>query len=160
MVATQSLRKLKPDYHCERYPRVNSPERPDSLLWGTQAKPLAQVEVLTEHGNSDTWEQKFGAWGPDQPWPTIWLFENRPAMIKFWNHLVRNGLIELDGGRFDGRTREKKKRWSPVRVNDRLDRSRDGPQNYESHDVCWTIPGMLQADIVEINEWAKERNII
>lgn len=139
----------------EYYPRVNVPQRPDLRIYGTQAKPLARIEVLTNHGNTDTWETKFSAWNNPKDWTTIWLFENREGMVRFWNHLVRHGFIELDGGLFTSPVQN----WPPIRVNDRLLRSRNGRQNYSSKDACWTIPGLLQADMVNLHEWVKDYNI-
>lgn len=140
----------------EFYPRVDVPQRPDLRVFGKQGPPLAKVEVLTNHGDRDTWETKFDAWSHPNDWTTFWLHENRTGMVQFWNHLVRHGFIELDGGIF---TRPPNK-WPPVRVNDRLKRSREGRQDYSSNDFSWTIPGLLHADVVDLHEWVKEYNIL
>ncbi len=139
----------------DTYPRVNLPQRPDLRLW-SHGNQLARVEVLTNHRNSDTWVRKFQKWRAKTAGPTIWIFENRENMVRFWNYLIDHQLIDLDGGRFGGRA----KNWSPRRVNDRLRRSRNGRPNYGSHDVVWTIPGVVGADLVDAFELFKTNNII
>lgn len=139
----------------DTYPRINLPQRPDLRLW-KHGDQLARVEVLTNHRNSDSWETKFEKWRLEEAGPTIWIYENRENMIRFWNHLINKGLIDLDGGRFGGRA----KNWSPLRVNDRLRRSRKGPMDYESHDVVWTIPGVIGGDTVDAFELLRDNNII
>jgi len=99
---------------------------------------------------------KFEQWRAEAAGPTIWVFENRKHVIRFWNHFIDQGLIETDGGRFGGKVNN----WSPLRVNDRLRRSREGPPNYESHDVVWTIPGVLGGGRVDAFELLKDNNII
>lgn len=135
------------------YPR-DHPQRPDLRLFGN-SEPLARVEVLTNHRNTDTWVNKFAKWRGEQAGPTVWIFENRENMVRFWNHLIDQGLIDLDGGRFGGRP----KNWSPKRVNDRLRRSREGRPNYSSHDVVWTIPGVVGGDRVDAFELFKHNHI-
>jgi hypothetical protein len=139
----------------DTYPRVNLPQRPDLRLF-SHGDQLARLEVLTHHRNTDTWESKFEQWRAEAAGPTIWVFENRKHVIRFWNHFIDQGLIELDGGRFGGKVNN----WSPLRVNDRLRRSREGPPNYESHDVVWTIPGVLGGGRVDAFELLKDNNII
>lgn len=155
MVAGESLKRLNGVTHNDYYPQGNLPQRPDLRIYGTDPEPLARVEVLTNHGNTDTWENKFTAWQAEQAGPTIWLFENRQGMIRFWNHLVRHGIIQLDNGMFGGQAQN----WSPTRVNDRLQRSRNGRHDYSSVDLCWTIPGMLAADRIDVQQWAEALNI-
>ncbi len=138
------------------YPRVNVPERPDLRVYGNRDVPLAKVEMLTNHGDRESWERKFDAWSSPKDWTTFWVHENRAGMIQFWNHLVRHGLIELDGGLFS----QPAEKWPPVRVNDRLKRSRTGRMDYSSNDFSWTLPGLLQADVVDLHEWVKKYNII
>jgi len=138
----------------DTYPRVDLPQRPDLRLWG-HGNQLARVEVLTSHRNTETWEQKFEAWRGQKAGPTIWLYENRTHMVRFWNHLIDHGLIDLDGGRFGGRP----KNWSPKRVNDRLRRSREGVPDYTSHDVVWTIPAVVSANRVDAFELFRDNRI-
>jgi len=107
----------------DTYPRVNLPQRPDLRLF-SHGDQLARLEVLTHHRNTDTWESKFEQWRAEAAGPTIWVFENRKHVIRFWNHFIDQGLIETDGGRFGGKVNN----WSPLRVNDRLRRSREGLQ--------------------------------
>lgn len=139
----------------DTYPRVDLPQRPDLRLWGRGGDQLARVEVLTDHRNTDTWVQKFEKWRIKEAGPTIWLFENRKHMIRFWNHLINERIIDLDGGRFGGQPTN----WSPRRVNDRLRRSREGVPEYNSHDVVWTIPGVVDGDRVDAFELFKANNI-
>lgn len=139
----------------DTYPRVDLPQRPDLRLWGG-GEQLARVEVLTNHRNTKTWEQKFDRWRVEAAGPTVWLYENRENMVRFWNHLIDHGLIDLDGGRFGGRVSN----WSPRRVNDRLRRSREGRPSYCSHDVVWTIPGVVNGNRVDAFELFKDNNII
>ena len=138
----------------DTYPRIDIPQRPDLRLL-SHGEQLARVEVLTNHRNTDTWEKKFETWRSEQAGPTVWIYENRENMVRFWNHLIDNGLIDLDGGRFGGRV----KNWSPRRVNDRLRRSREGVPNYSSHDVVWTIPGVVGGDLVDAFELLKDNRI-
>lgn len=138
----------------DTYPRVDLPQRPDLRLW-RNGEQLARVEVLTNHRNTDTWEQKFEKWRVETAGPTVWLYENRENMVRFWNHLIDHGLIDLDGGRFGGRVSN----WSPRRVNDRLRRSREGRPSYCSHDVVWTIPGVVSADPVDAFELFKDNRV-
>jgi len=77
-------------------------------------------------------------------------------MVRFVNHFVRQKWIELDNGLFGGNPSN----WSPERVNDRLRRSRNGRQEYHSHDVVTTILSLLEADPVQTHEFAKANNII
>lgn len=155
MIAGESFNRLNDVTHNDYYPQGNLPQRPDLRIYGTAPEPLARIEVLTSHENSDTWENKFTAWQSKQAGPTIWLFENRRGMVRFWNHLVRHGFIQLDNGMFGGQAQN----WSATRVNDRLQRSRDGRHAYASVDLCWTIPGMLAADRIDVHQWAKALNI-
>ncbi|MUW13269.1 hypothetical protein GJ633_00360 [Halorubrum sp. CBA1125] len=136
------------------YPRINLPQRPDLRLFG-HGEQLARVEVLSNHRNTDTWENKFTKWRSEKAGPTVWIFENRENMVRFWNHLISCGLIDLDGGRFGGRV----KNWSPRRVNDRLRRSREGTPNYDSHDVVWTIPGVVGGGRIDAFELFKDNRI-
>jgi len=76
-------------------------------------------------------------------------------MVRFWNYFIDHGLIDLDGGRFGGRPEN----WSPKRVNDRLRRSREGRPNYSSHDVVWTIPGVIEASRIDAFELFKDNRI-
>jgi len=89
----------------DTYPRINVPQRPDLRLFGHGGDQMARVEVLSNHRNTDTWSKKFLKWSSKSAGPTIWIYENRENMIRFWNHLVTNGAIELDGGRFGGQKR-------------------------------------------------------
>ncbi|MFC6952869.1 hypothetical protein [Halorubellus litoreus] len=155
MVAGESLKRLNDVTHNDYYPQGNLPQRPDLRIYGPDPEPIARVEVLTNHGNTGTWENKFTAWQSTDAGPTIWLFENRRGMVRFWNHLVRHGFIQLDNGMFGGEAQN----WSSTRVNDRLERSRDGHHAYSSVDLCWTMPGMLAADRIDLHEWAKALNI-
>lgn len=139
----------------DTYPRIDVPQRPDLRLTG-HGEQLARVETLTAHNNTDSWESKFNAWKHPKAGATIWLFENREHMVRFWNHFVTERTIELDGGRFGGRPSN----WSPRRVNDRLRRSREGAMNYDSHDVSWTIPAVVEADRVDAFNLLKRNNII
>jgi hypothetical protein len=75
---------------------------------------------------------------PGSTFPTVWIYENRENMVRFWNHLIDNGLIDLDG--------------------DRLRRSRKGVPNYSSHDVVWTIPG-VGGDLVDAFKLFKDNHI-
>ncbi|AUX08300.1 hypothetical protein AArcSl_0650 [Halalkaliarchaeum desulfuricum] len=139
----------------EIYPRVNLPQRPDLRLW-SHGEQLARVEVLTDHRKTESWRNKFEQWRVKEAGPTVWLFENRQHMVRFWNHLIDHGIITLDGGRFGGRASN----WSPRRVNDRLQRSRKGAPNYSSHDAVWTIPGVVEGDRVDAFRLFKRANII
>jgi hypothetical protein len=125
----------------------DQPDRADLWLSGS-GEILAQVEVLTNHNNRDTWTKKFVRWRDPGYGPTIWIFTNRESMVQFWNHLQRHGYIELDGGMF-GRMPSN---WSPTRVNDRLQRSRKGPMDYKSHDLVLTLGGLMQAGKVRAFE--------
>lgn len=138
----------------DTYPRIDIPQRPDLRLF-RHGEQLARVEGLSNHRNSDTWEKKFLRWRSEQAGPTIWIYENRENMVRFWNHLIDQGLIDLDGGRFGGRANN----WSPRRVNDRLQRSRKDIPDYNSHDVVWTIPGVVSAGKVDAFELFKDNNI-
>jgi len=155
MAAQHLFGSLERVVTTDTYPRVNLPQRPDIRLSG-HGEQLARVEVLTDHNNTDSWETKFDAWKHPNAGATIWIFENRDHMISFWNHLLTQGLVELDGGRFGGRASN----WSPRRVNDRLRRSREGPIPYKSHDISWTIPGVLEGSRVDAFEMLKRNNII
>lgn len=155
MTARRLFGSLERVVTTDTYPRVNLPQRPDIRLSG-HGEQLARVEVLTDHNNTDSWENKFKAWKSPKAGPTIWIYENREHMVKFWNYLIRQGYVELDGGRFGGRA----KNWSPRRVNDRLRRSREGTMNYNSHDVAWTVPGILEAHAVDAFEMLKRNHII
>jgi len=139
----------------DTYPRVNLPQRPDLRLWH-HGDQLARVEVLTNHRNTETWREKFQNWRGQKAGPTIWVFENRENMVRFWNHLIDHEIINLDGGRFGGRVNN----WSPQRVNDRLHRSRSGAPDYSSHDVVWTIAGIVGGDRVDAFELFDDYNII
>ena len=138
----------------DTYPRVNLPQRPDLRLF-SHGDQIARVEVLTNHRNTETWEKKFGKWRSEEAGPTVWLYENRQGMVRFWNHLIDHGMIDLDGGRFGGRV----KNWSPRRVNDRLRRSLEGRPDYDSHDVVWTIPGVAGGDRIDAFELLKDNRI-
>jgi len=138
----------------DTYPRIDIPQRPDLRLFG-HGEQLARVEVLSNHRNTDTWEKKFTKWRSEQAGPTVWIYENRENMVRFWNYLITHGVIDLDGGRFGGRV----KNWSPRRVNDRLRRSREGRPDYDSHDVVWTIPGVVGGSRVDAFELFKDNRI-
>lgn len=139
----------------DTYPQIDIAQRPDLRLFG-HGEQLARVEVLTNHRNTDTWEKKFSKWRSEQAGPTVWIYENRENMVRFWNYLITHGLIDLDGGRFGGRV----KNWSPQRVNDRLRRSREGRPDYDSHDVVWTIPGVVDGSRFDAFELFRDYNII
>jgi hypothetical protein len=139
----------------EIYPRVNLPQRPDLRLFRF-GEPVGRVEVLTNHNNTETWQKKFDTWRDKNAGVTVWLYENRKGMVQFWNHLIRNGIIELDNGQFGGRPSN----WSPKRVNDRLRRSREGRPNYDSHDIVWTIAGVVDATRIRAFRLLEENNII
>jgi hypothetical protein len=149
-------------YSVDTYPDYDVHHLPDLRLSGA-GEQLARVEVLTHHRNRETWEGKFNKWRGPKAGPTIWIYENRENMVRFWNHLVDSGLFTLDGGRFGGEPNN----WSPRRVNDRLRRSRNGiaagensSPTYSSHDAVWTIPGVLKAGRVEAFEFLNRNNII
>lgn len=158
MVAEHKFRQL-PEHvtYAGIYPRLSTPHRPD-LRFYRYGDVLAYVEVQTGHNDLDRVARKFDAW---RDVPVIWVFDSRPTMIDAWNHLVRNDLIELDGGRFTspGATKDTKNNWPPRRVNDRLRRSREGDYVYGSIDGCWTIAGILQADSVQLFNFL-DRNIL
>ena len=137
----------------DAYPR-HIAQLPDLRLGGA-GESLARVEVLTHHRNTETWEQKFKKWRGKRAGPTVWIYENRANMVRFWNYFIDHGLIDLDGGRFGGRPEN----WSPKRVNDRLRRSREGRPNYSSHDVVWTIPGVIEASRIDAFELFKDNRI-
>ena len=155
MAAASVFSQLERCTGIDVYPRVNLPQRPDLRLWsnGTQ---LARVEVLTAHRNTESWETKFRHWSQPKAGPTIWIFPNRQTMIRFWNHLITHGFVELDGGRFGG----DEKNWAPKRVNDRLHRTSEGAGEYNSIDACWTIAGLIEASHVDAFEFLKRSNII
>lgn len=155
MAAKHLFGNLERITSVDTYPRIDVPQRPDLRL-SSHGDQLARVEVLTNHRNSDSWESKFETWSVKEAGPTIWLYENRENMVRFWNHLIDHDLLDLDGGRFGGRPQN----WSPRRVNDRLRRSRTGRPNYTSHDAVWTIPGVATGDHVDAFELLKRNNII
>jgi len=156
MATRRAVDPLERVTSLETYPQVDLPERPDLRIFGQPPGPMARVEVLSDHNNRDSWENKFTAWSAPKAGPTIWIFKNRRGMVQFWNHLVRHGIIQLDGGMFGGRATN----WSPTRINDRLQRSREGTPDYSSHDIVWTIPGVIEADTVDVFEWLSKYNII
>lgn len=155
LAARHLLNSLEYISYVDTYPQVDLPQRPDLRLF-RHGDPMGRVEVLTDHNNTETWESKFQNWRVENAGPTIWLYENREHMVKFWNHFLNQGMIELDGGRFGGRA----KNWSPRRVNDRLRRSRQGKPRYESHDAVWTVPGAVGGDAVDAFSLLKDNNII
>ena len=138
------------------YPRVDLPHRPDLRLWG-HGDQLARVEVITGHNDRDSWKEKFIHWSSPKAGPTIWIFDSRATMVDFWNHMLRHTTLELDGGLFGG---PNKNNWAPKRVNDRVRRTREGPFNYTSTDVSWTIGGLIEADRVDAFEFLDRNNII
>jgi len=146
---------------CERctgadvYPRIDIPHRPDLRLWRA-GDQLARVEVLTDHNDRSSWQEKFIHWTQPTAGPTIWIFPNRSTMIDFWHHMIRHTTLELDGGRFGG----KKNNWSPRRVNDRLRRTRNSPAEYSTIDACWTVGGLIEAGLVDAFEFLDRNNII
>ena len=138
-----------------RYPRNKVPQRPDIYLYRNDEQ-LARVEVLGPHRNTDMWEDKFTQWRGRRAGPTIWIYPNRTTMTQFWNHLITQGLIGLDNGRFGGNPNN----WSAKRVNARLQRSRKGPPDYTSHDVVWTLGGVVGGGRVDAFKLFKHNNII
>jgi len=155
LASRRLFRELERITSVDTYPRINLPQRPDLRLSRT-GDQLARVEVLTHHRNTESWRKKFGTWRVDSAGSTIWVYENREHMLRFWNHLMDRGLLDLDSGRFGGRA----KNWAPRRVNDRLRRSRNGVADYASEDVVWTIPGVVEGGPVDAFELLKRNNII
>ncbi len=139
----------------DTYPRVNLPQRPDLRLW-KHGEQLARVEVLTNHRNTESWREKFRKWRGKTAGPTVWVYENRENMVRFWNHLIDHDIIDLDGGRFGGRVNN----WSPHRINARLRRSRKGPMDYSSHDAVWTIAGVLDGHRFDAFELFQDNDVI
>lgn len=137
----------------DMYP-ADRPDRADLWLHGS-GEILAQIEMLTDHNNRDTWTKKFHRWSDPNYEPTIWIFTNRESMVQFWNHLLRHGYIELDGGMFGGELSN----WSQTRVNDRLKRSREGPMDYVSHDLAWTLGGLMHTGKVRAFEFFRDYDI-
>jgi hypothetical protein len=82
------------------YPRFSIPNRPDLRLF-SGADELAYVETQTGHNNAEGRTEKFKYWRESSAPPVVWIFANRTTMVNFWNRLVIDGHIELDGGRFD-----------------------------------------------------------
>ena len=150
-----ALNSVEQITYTELYPRLRIEERPD--LWvHKHGSPSAWGEITGTHNNRQSWERKYLAWRESEVPPTLWIFPNRKTMVKFWNHLIKKGLIQLDNGMFTGKATN----WSPTRINDRLQRSRAGGYKYHSHDCCWTIAGLIEADTVDVFCWLDEYDII
>jgi len=105
-------------------------------------------------------ETKFGEYG-GQYVPEALM----PAIEELTDAYERYVLDNEDGfvdefrerlGQFGGRPSN----WSPKRVNDRLRRSREGRPNYDSHDVVWTIAGVVDATRIRAFRLLEENNII
>jgi hypothetical protein len=121
------------------YPRYDSRQVLPDLVLSSHGSRLARVEVLSDHNNRDSWISKWDAWRSRQDDPTVWVFERREEAARFFNHLINQGKIELDRGRFRGDLSN----WSTDRINRRLQRSRKGSPAYASHDVVVTIPQLI-----------------
>jgi len=141
--------------YTELYPRLRIEERPD-LWFYKHGSPCAWGEITGSHNNRQSWERKYEAWSNSEALPTMWIFPNRKTMVEFWNYLIREDYIELDNGMFTGEPNN----WSPTRVNDRLQRSRTGRYDYNSHDCCWTIRGLIEADTIDVFTWLDDYDII
>lgn len=137
------------------YPRGGRENRADLWLARPKGQIIARVEVLSSHNNRESWVSKFDAWRDDSD-PTIWVVENRRAMVQLINHFVREGKIELDNGTFGGEANN----WSPKRVNARLQRSRKGRYDYHSHDAVTTIPSVLQGSLSDAHQLLSGNDII
>lgn len=155
MALDRSFDRIEQISYTDVYPRhLDIAERPDIRIWG-HGSPAAWGEILGTHNNRETWSRKYRAWA-ENSLPKVWIFPNRQTMVQFWNHLLRRELIELDNGMFTGPASN----WSPTRVNDRLQRSRTGRYSYNSHDCCWTVAGLIEADTVDVLNWLSEYDII
>jgi hypothetical protein len=131
------------------YPQFSNSNRPDLRLFNG-GDLIAYTETQTDHNNSQSRVEKFAHWRKHSSAPpVIWVFANREVMVNFWNDLVTNGHVTLDGGRFT----EPANNWSARRVNDRVRRS--GLRQFS-----WTIAGVLNADAVDAFEFLKRNNII
>lgn len=126
------------------YPALGKAENPDLRAW-KHGEPAGFVEVLTDHNNRETWTRKYRAWSKE-PEAKIWVFENRQTMTEFWNHLIRNNVIEISNGMI----RSNPSNWSAEKINNRLQRSRTGNWDYHTVDVCWTLPSLVTADAVDV----------
>lgn len=162
-VAHDSLSKMPWVNGIDRYPmRVDDVVADLHVGLDIVGEPIARVEVLTNHNKRETWVNKFNHWSdPADGW-TLWLFENRETMVYFWNTLQGHGeeseqLIWLNNGLFGRRPQN----WAAWKVNDRLQRSRNTAGcDYYSKDAVWTIPSLLEADAVDVHEWAKQYDIL
>ncbi len=155
MAAYNSFMSLERCSGADVYPRISLPQRPDLRLF-SWSDELAYVEVLTDHGNRESWETKFEAWSQRTSPPTLWIFPNRRLAVDFFNHLHRHGYIRLSRGEFGGQ----KTNWSPKRINGRLRRSHTGNGKHDSVHACWTIAGLIEAKRFDVFEFAQENNII
>lgn len=161
--SAHALKTLPAVDEVDYYPQVEGCVRPDLLVYGKEGQLLARVEVITEGTDTvdeietaETWKQEFAARNDESECPTIWIFDDRTRMTRFCNCLVRDGIIELDGGEFGGRATN----WSATRVNDRLLRSREGTADYSSRDACWTITGILRAEAADVQAWAHQYDVV
>lgn len=167
LVAFRSFNSLPYISGVALYPRIHyGDEVPDGRIFHENHESgfVARFEVITNHNNRDTWVAKRKTWAGPNGEPTIWIFENRTIMVRFFNHLHQHedlietsASLDLHGGTFDGDPNN----WAAKKVNDRLLRSwsKLSSTNY-SDDAVWTLPGLLRADSVDVHEWANKNNLL
>jgi hypothetical protein len=156
VLATEHLlTEIYPHSWVRLYPMMNPDQSPDGIWYSQSGDVLAYVEAVGDHNNLKSCKNKFLSWA-EQEIPVIWVFANRSMMIEMWNKVERETNIGLDRGEFGGDTSN----WSPIRVNARLRRTRDGGGPYDSIDCCWTVGGVVRGGADEGEELLEANNII
>jgi hypothetical protein len=154
--AAQTLGELPKAGNFHRYPAGgDEKDRADLHIYNRDNQPFLRVEVLTDSNNRGSWQSKWERWTEKTRPRNVWIFQNRQAMVKFFNHMHRHTDLFLDRGEFGGNPSN----WSPKRVNDRLDRTRDRT-NYSSMDFAWTTSGLLDMHHLDFDSRLREYGFI